>query len=403
MDLNLRINIDLAKPANYIPMGFWVQPVAGDPKKPFYRITDLGIPMVKVSDGSALGYSVYVLNVDVSNDVAPSATNPQWRLIESTELIYIQQAFIERLWTQMLIAEGAEIGGFEIKDGLLQSIKKDNNNNPLIVLNGQTGKVISNDSEVRGIVYATGGEFDNVIVRGSSRSPFRYCPDSTSIDYTDNVVMLSDVEHGWLNPYSLPWDLSQSGRRITIVNYKWGETIAVGSNFINAPSGKYFFEDGVNKSRLYMRTQAVELLGYGDDTTFYGWIVLSRKNLFNPNFETGLGSPINFIAYGTVYGNNTGATMSAKTFDGYYPSVSRLGEGRYKITIKSSWFSSSSDIIIMATGLGYSYGSSSAPVKATVTERTTTYFVVDTSDDDSRNDGSFMFLIMNYNDWLPIQ
>ncbi len=242
----------------------------------------------------------------------------------------------------------------------------------------------------------------DVIVKGSSRSPFEYCPDSTSIDYSDNVVMLSDVEHGWLNPYSLPWDLSQSGRRITIANYKWGETIAVGSNFINAPSGKYFFEDGVNKSRLYMRTQVVELLGYGDDTTFYGWIVLSRKNLFNPNFETGLGSPINFIAYGTVYGNNTGATMSAKTFDGYYPSVSRLGEGRYKITINPSWFSSSFNIIIMATGLGYSYGAST-PVKATVTERTTTYFVVDTSDDDSRNDGSFMFLIMNYNDWLPIQ
>jgi hypothetical protein len=140
MDLNLRINIDLAKSTNYIPMGFWVKPVAGDPKKPFYRITDLGIPMVKVEDGSALGYSVYVLNVDVSDDVVPSGSNPQWRLIESAELIYIQQAFIERMWTQMLIAEGAEIGGFEIKDGLLQSKAKDANGNPFIVLNGNTGQ-----------------------------------------------------------------------------------------------------------------------------------------------------------------------------------------------------------------------------------------------------------------------
>lgn len=114
MDLNLRINIDLAKSTNYIPMGFWVKPVAGDPKKPFYRITDLGIPMVKVEDGSALGYSVYVLNVDVSDDVVPSGSNPQWRLIESMELIYIQQAFIERLWVEMVEAERAIIASFNI-------------------------------------------------------------------------------------------------------------------------------------------------------------------------------------------------------------------------------------------------------------------------------------------------
>lgn len=139
MKVTARVNIELAKPANYIPMGFWVQPVAGDPKKPFYRITDLGIPMVKVADGTALGYSVYVLNVDVSNNVVPSGSNPQWRLIESTELIYIQQAFIERLWTQMLVAEGAEIGGFWIKNGKLESRAEGSLNISNIVLDGSLG------------------------------------------------------------------------------------------------------------------------------------------------------------------------------------------------------------------------------------------------------------------------
>jgi hypothetical protein len=57
---------------------------------------------------------VYVLNVDVSDDVVPSASNPQWRLIESAELIYIQQAFIERLWVEMVEAEGAIIASFNI-------------------------------------------------------------------------------------------------------------------------------------------------------------------------------------------------------------------------------------------------------------------------------------------------
>ncbi len=140
MRVTARVNIELAKSANYIPMGFWVKPVANDPKKPFYRITDLGIPMVKVPDGTSLGYSVYVLNVDVSNATSPAAAgNTQWKLIDTMELVYIQQAFIERLWAQMLIAEGAEIGGFEIKNGLLQSKAKDAQGNPIIVLNGNDG------------------------------------------------------------------------------------------------------------------------------------------------------------------------------------------------------------------------------------------------------------------------
>ena len=140
MRVTARVNIELAKSTNYIPMGFWVQPVAGNSKKPFYRITDLGIPMVKVADASSLGYSVYVLNVDVSNNVVPSGSNPQWRLVESTELIYIQQAFIERLWTQMLVAEGAEIGGFEIKEGLFSS-KSKYSNIPNLKVNGVDGSI----------------------------------------------------------------------------------------------------------------------------------------------------------------------------------------------------------------------------------------------------------------------
>lgn len=397
MDLRLRINIELAKPANYIPMGFWVQPVAGDPKKPFYRITDLGIPMVKVEDGSALGYSVYVLNVEVSNDVVPSATNPQWRLIESMELVYIQQAFIERLWTQMLIAEGAEIGGFEIKDGLLQSIAKDESNNPLIVLNGNTGKVISKDAEIRGIVYATGGEFDNVIVRGSSRSPFGYQPDSTAIKYIDNVVILSEAD-GWIHAFNLPWDLAQSGRRITLVNYKWENTISEGTAGLHAPSGKYFFENGVLKTELLTSRECIELLGYGDDTTFYGWIVLSRTDI-GSNYK--YGRYLKILAEGTVIGNSESASFERyKTFDGTSMSVSRLQQGRYKITFSGNWFSDANNILIMATGLGYSYESSKAPIKATVTERTVSSVTIDTSDDDTRNDGSFMFLISNIADWI---
>ena len=42
------------------------------------------------------------------------------------------------------------------------------------------------------------------------------------------------------------------------------------------------------------------------------------------------------------------------------------------------------------------------PIKATVIGRYSSYITVNTSDDASRNDGSFMFLILNINDWLGI-
>lgn len=53
----------------------------------------------------------------------------------------------------------------------------------------------------------------------------------------------------------------------------------------------------------------------------------------------------------------------------------------------------------MLTGYGFSYGVSTAPIKPTITGKGTTYLTVHTSDDSTRNDGSFMFMIFNMNDW----
>lgn len=39
-------------------------------------------------------------------------------------------------------------------------------------------------------------------------------------------------------------------------------------------------------------------------------------------------------------------------------------------------------------------------MKPTLLEQGTSSFVVDVSDDASRNDGSFMFQIINLNDWM---
>lgn len=71
---------------NYIPMGWWDPSVT-------YRITDLGIPLIKKADGT--GYSVYTLKVAVSS--SGFFFPPEWELMESADFIYMQQAYIEKL------------------------------------------------------------------------------------------------------------------------------------------------------------------------------------------------------------------------------------------------------------------------------------------------------------------
>lgn len=138
-------------------------------------------------------------------------------------------------------------------------------------------------------------------------------------------------------------------------------------------------------------------MGYGDDETFFGWIVLRRVNMMT---TSRYGRNLNVLAQGVVSGYSSGASISYKSFDDGSLSVSRLGKGRYRVNVPSNWGLIAGSYIVMATGKGYSAGSSTAPIKATVVNLQSTYFEVDTSDDESRNDGSFIFQITNLNDWL---
>lgn len=247
-----------------------------------------------------------------------------------------------------------------------------------------------------GNLKAKGGTFTNVKITGSLRNPFSEANDSFDVDYSDNVVLLSSGG-GWMTSYSLPWDLEQSGRRICIVNYRWGNTISSGFASISAPAGKYFFENGISKSELQMSREVIELMGYGDNKTFFGWIVLRRINMMT---TARYGRSLNILAQGIVSGDSSGASISYKSFDDGKLSVSRLGEGQYRVNVPSNWGLIAGSYIVMATGKGYSSGSSSAPIKAAVIDLQSTYFDINTSDDATRNDGSFIFQIINLNDWI---
>lgn len=241
-----------------------------------------------------------------------------------------------------------------------------------------------------GNIKAKGGTFTDVKITGSLRNPFSEADDSFDVDYGDNVVLLSSGG-GWITAYSLPWDLGQSGRRICIVNYRWGNTISSGWAAISAPTGKYFYENGISKSELQMSREVIELMGYGDNKTFFGWIVMRRINMMT---TSRYGRNLNVLAQGIVYGTSSGASISYKSFDNGTLSVSRLDVGKYRINFPSAWGLIVGSYIVNMTGyLG-------GLMKASLLEPGASYFVVEVSDDASRNDGAFSFQIINLNDWL---
>lgn len=322
-------------------------------------------------------YSCIKSHTKTASNYPRSATDTNsglWQLADPVEIVA----------TKILLAQYALVKNL----GVEAIDMKDANGN--IIFQAKDGNVTCNSGTF------TNGTFTNVKVIGSIRNPFNLANDSFDIDYSDNVAMLSSGD-GWLNAYSMPWDVSQNGRRLTIVNYKWGGTMAQGQAAISAPSGKYFFEDGIRKSELKVSREIVEMIGYGTTTEFYGWIVLNRIDLMT---SQKYGHCLKALAFGTVSGGNSSSNTSitSNTFDGSKLTVARQSEGLYRVYFPSTWFTYTSNCRVILTGRGVCYGASS-PVKATMHSLGNGYFDVVVSDDASRNDGSFDFIIYNGSDF----
>lgn len=304
--------------------------------------------------------------------------------------LWVGTSAFDLLATKLFFAEYALIENLGVES--FEMYARDSSGNIIKNADG-TNKVVARMKD--GVIEFNTGIFKNIKVVGSLRNPFAYVGGSFETDYNDNVVMIS-TGSGWTNAYSLPWDVGQSGRRIMIVNYKWGDSEADGQGAISAPSGKYFYEDGIARSSLQFSREAVELMGYGTPTQFYGWIVTKRTDLMT-RYKYGKG--LKALAFGSV---TSSGTLTYKTFDGSILSASKASgvDGQYTITMPSSWFAAAADCMVLLTGLGYVENSTSCPVRATLVSRTTTQFVVRTADDETPNNGAFEFVIINKNDWI---
>ena len=208
-----------------------------------------------------------------------------------------------------------------------------------IVAQGIDAKSVVAEGLRAGDIDAERATIRNLNIIGSSRNPYTRMSKDTNVDYSNNVSVITGSDGEIMTAdYELKWDNSQNGRRITLLNYRWRNELSEGWGIINAPEGKYFFEDGIKKSTLHFSRQYIELLGIGDDIDFYGWIVVNKVDI-STNF--GYGHTAKVLAYGILYAREENGVLKLQlvqnTFDGKRITVEPVGDNGYKFTFPRYW------------------------------------------------------------------
>lgn len=238
---------------------------------------------------------------------------------------------------------------------------------------------------------------EDIFMTGTFRSPFVAYDGSIIIgggsseaELHDNLTMPGGG--GWILSSDFPWDATQNGRTVTIVNYKYNGNITTGKMQLSAPTGKYFFEDGLLKSSILLSREYVLLKGYGEGANFYGWIVMHRGDI---GTVSKYGSCAKVMYQGWV---ENGVIRRYKSFDGGKLTCSKTATGTYEVSFPTSVSIPINDYTVMITGSNI-IADTTNQIYASLTAKTTTGFVVKTADDSSRNNASFTFQVISMADW----
>ena len=307
---------------------------------------------------SGTEYYVACIDAGTFSNVAPPDTG-KWNDFGAS---------FESVATNLLLAENANIAGWVFRNNRLES------ENGKVYLDGKTGKV-----RLAGTIQlSTGWEGD----------------------YSDvNIMFLPPIT---VQKYIyLGCDIEDIGKVIRFYN----NSKFSGANYLIECYKFTAYEDGAGSSMssyaaaLYPQ-EIVEMTCFEREApsngAHYGrWEITSRfsQRDFYKNGAKGR-HPL-MLALGHVYGTNAAtASISGYFYDGRSIgslfTVSRIGEGQYKISFKSGLLGS--DYWVIPWGYGY-INNGSNMVNASIRERGTNYFIVDTADDSSRNDANFEFMI----------
>lgn len=257
-----------------------------------------------------------------------------------------------------------------------------------------TGRIVANDA----------------LIRGTIRGPFHNSThDSAAWQNFDNIYF-DDPDYGQASVrryVRLEWGTEQSGRKITIV----------GTGFImQPPNGQYIYMNGVGySSQIRFCNEILTLVGYGDENTFYGWIVASRRQ-WNVGVGYHEGRDMRALAFGNVKLSKSNvegqsvvtASLEYGASDGSTLAVTRVSAGIYTVGLPIGWFAGDSNASFAADRcLVLATGTEGATYNVAVTNKTydstnqllNIWFHV--ADNNGYNvDAGFNFIIYGAMQWL---
>ncbi|MDE7413078.1 MAG: hypothetical protein K2N05_04715 [Muribaculaceae bacterium] len=264
----------------------------------------------------------------------------------------------------------------------------------LVTANGnfkilEDGSIETVNGKFTGILNATYGVLNNVLINGAIRTPFRdgyyslssngWIAMSTLGLQNNNNVVIPGATGGWNTNVVIPWTSDYNGFRAIVMNDAWGNQVPEDEWSVNAPSGKYFYEDGQQKTTLSILPRSgVEMIGYGEGDTFKGWIILNR--IFKQAHDNGYNLKVMFS--GRV--SSAGTLTDLKTYNGENITVEKTASGRFRVKFGQP-FSNVQNYMVFVSG----YGNNNAGY-ACVSAQATTYFDVFVS-----TDGGFSFMVIN--------
>ena len=274
-----------------------------------------------------------------------------------------------------------------------------------------TGNITATNGQFSGTVNATSGNIKNVTVSKFTSS--WDLPDGLNLDEYDNTLVMVPQNTG---DNLLPIGVENAGRIITILNSESQDlsTDVSGQALISIPNGFFIYEYGVRKKKLYVSNEIVRLIGYGNSTTFYGWIVISRMDVLTNGLYGNskkvlvegmtLGSTENDPTYNVPieshYFTNTFNETPTKEITIPPMVCNRTSKGVYKVTIPSSITDrlGYSQYMVSLTARGVSY-QNELPVNATLLYVNNTNFTVAITDSNGYCDGGFYYQLFSTRDW----
>ncbi len=332
----------------------------------------------------------YVARVDAGTIKGTLPTNTEkWNPFGSS---------FESVATKLLLAEEANIAGWIYRNGRMESQTTDSDGNPMAYMDGTTGKIVAQNAEISGKITATSGTINGLTVTKTS-SPFgkmgtNYSTPALFDTFDNGYGDFSGGSSTSISAQTLPCDVSQSGRRITMM----------GEFLVKVNSSYYIWDNGLKVQQIYATDEIIEFLGYGTSTQFIAWVVMSRKHV-KPSGGYCYGHyPFSPVAFGKVTCTSSGSvsltqcSIESNSSNGTPIGVYRESEGLYELMFPCRWFTSVNDVFLILTGFNTAGVSNVKPcVESIETDNAGLlyYAHISLADDSTPNDGGFQFMLFS--------